>query len=334
MNKQTKYRCNKGGVVISILQEYEKIRKLIGEDRWNNIDSYIKENPELTFDKLIYNMFNWVKFDRWYNKEIKHQQVEILGTWGTDYGDIGCQAILYKDGKQVANVIDSEEETTVRYVYGDSHSELTEELVKASFEFLINNDFDKYLKLPKISECSNLLQEIYDSVCESDASMCHVDDEDWMYWKDSFGFKDDDIEVLKKEIKKYGLDEVIGIGDSGYKIVGYGNLQSMFNDDRTIAKDYALDENNKLEILKTCKDYHILVNNLKYEFLEEIENKLQHYLNYISKNDNIDDYKKEYGNHDIVNWFEGTMDTKDFLRYNIKNKIDKNIEKGDSYEML
>lgn len=67
---------------ISILQEYEKIKELMGEDRWNNIDNYIKENPELTFDKLIYNMFNWIKFDRWYNKEIKKQEVEILGTWG------------------------------------------------------------------------------------------------------------------------------------------------------------------------------------------------------------------------------------------------------------
>lgn len=227
--------------------------------------------------------------------------------------------------------MDSDEETTIRYVYGDSHSELTEELVKASFESLINNDFEKYLELPKISECSNLLQEIYDCVCESDASMCHIDDVDWMYWKDTFDFKDEDIDELKKEIKKYGLEDVIGIGDNGYKIVGYGNLQYMFNDDRNITKDYVLDENNKLEILKTCKDYPVLESNLKYEFLEEMENKLQHYLNYISKNDNIDDYKKEYGNHDIVDWFEGTMDTKDFLRHNIKDKINKKIERGDEY---
>ena len=73
-------------ISISILQEYEKIKELIGEDRWNNIDNYIKENPELTFDKLIYNMFNWIKFDRWYNKEINNQEVKILGTWGTHNG--------------------------------------------------------------------------------------------------------------------------------------------------------------------------------------------------------------------------------------------------------
>lgn len=224
-------------ISISILQEYEKIRELIGDDRWNNIDNYIKENPELTFDKLIYNMFNWIKFDRWYNREIKHQEVKILGTWGTDYGDIACQAVLYKNGKKVANIMDSEEETTIRYVYGDSHSELTEKLVEASFESLINNSFDYYLELPKTSECSKLLQKIYDCVSESDASMCHVDEEDWLYWMENYDFKEDDIEVLKEEIKKYDLDDVIGLGDSGYKIVGYGNLQFLFNDDRDIEKE-------------------------------------------------------------------------------------------------
>lgn len=226
---------------ISILQEYEKIKELIGEDRWNNIDKYIKENPELTFDKLIYNMFNWIKFDKWYNKEIKHQEVKILGTWGTDYGDIACHAILYKDGKQVANIIDSDEETSIRYVYGDSNSELTEKLVEASFESLINEDFDKYLELPKISECSKLLQQIYDYVCESDASMCHVDNEDWLDWKENYDFKDEDIDVLKNEIKKYGLNEVIGIDEDEYKIVGYGNLQFIFNDDRSIEKNLSGD---------------------------------------------------------------------------------------------
>ena len=238
-----KYKCNKKGVIdISILQEYEKIKDLIGEDRWNNIDNYIKENPEMTFDKIVYNMFNWIKFDRWYNKEIKNQEVKILGTWGTDYGDIACQAVLYKDGKKVANIIDSDEETTIRYVYGDSNSELTDELVEVSFESLINDNFDKYLQLPKISDCSKLLQQIYDYVCSSDASMCHVDETDWIEWKEDHDYTDDDIEILKEEIKKYGLNDVIGVDDGEYKIIGYGNLQFIFNDDRNLKTEIENDE--------------------------------------------------------------------------------------------
>ena len=87
--------------------------------------------------------------------------------------------------------------------------------------------------MPKISDCSKLLQEIYDNVCESDATMCHISDEDWNdYYSDNYS--DNDIEVLKEEIKKYGLSEVIGIGDDDYKIVGYGDLETRFNDDRKL----------------------------------------------------------------------------------------------------
>lgn len=76
-------------------------------------------------------------------------------------------------------------------------------------------------------------KEIYDSVCESDATMCHISDEDWNdYYIDNYS--DNDIEVLKEEIKKYGLDEVIGIDDGEYKIVGYGDLETRFNDDRKL----------------------------------------------------------------------------------------------------
>ena len=72
--------------------------------------------------------------------------------------------------------------------------------------------------------------------------MCHVDNDDWLDWQENYDFKDEDIEFLKNEIKKYGLNEVIGIDEDEYKIVGYGNLQFMFNDDRDIEKEQ--EENN------------------------------------------------------------------------------------------
>ena len=50
--------------------------------------------------------------------------------------------------------------------------------------------------------------------------------------------------LLEKEIKKYELDEVIGIGDGGYKIVGYGDLETRFIDDR----DLEINKESELEI--------------------------------------------------------------------------------------
>ena len=104
-------------------------------------------------------------------------------------------------------------------------------LAKEAVRTAILDDFDKYMELPKISKCSKLLQEVYDDVCESDASMCHITQEDWnQFYKDNFTEKD--IDNLKKEVKELGLQEVITFDDAEYKIVGWGDLETRFNDDR------------------------------------------------------------------------------------------------------
>ena len=104
-------------------------------------------------------------------------------------------------------------------------------LAKEAVRTAILDDFDKYMELPKISKCSKLLQEVYDDVCESDASMCHITQEDWdQFYKDNFTEKD--IDNLKKEVKELGLQEVITFDDAEYKIVGWGDLETIFNDDR------------------------------------------------------------------------------------------------------
>ena len=71
--------------------------------------------------------------------------------------------------------------------------------------------------------------------------MCHISNEDWNdYYMDKY--TDENIKNLEIEIKKYGLDEVICIDDGEYKIIGYGDLETRFNDDRNIN---SLDMNNE-----------------------------------------------------------------------------------------
>ena len=54
---------------------------------------------------------------------------------------------------------------------------------------------------------------------------------DWNeFYKDNFTEKD--IDNLKKEVKELGLQEVITFDDAEYKIVGWGDLETRFNDDR------------------------------------------------------------------------------------------------------
>ena len=45
-------------------------------------------------------------------------------------------------------------------------------------------------------------------------------------------FTDKDVDNLKKEVKELGLQEVITFDDAEYKIIGWGDLETRFNDDR------------------------------------------------------------------------------------------------------
>ena len=59
------------------------------------------------------------------------------------------------------------------------------------------------------------------------------------YYADKYSEKD--IEKLKQEITKYKLDELISLNEGEYKIVGYGNLETCFNDDRKLVKNKDLE---------------------------------------------------------------------------------------------
>ena len=49
-------------------------------------------------------------------------------------------------------------------------------------------------------------------------------------------FIDNDLKKLMVEVEKYGLQEVITFNDGEYKILGYGDLETRFNDDRDFLK--------------------------------------------------------------------------------------------------
>jgi hypothetical protein len=52
---------------MSILQEYESIRKEIGQEKYNCIERYLSENPDLFLSDIYYNREHWNKFEEWYN---------------------------------------------------------------------------------------------------------------------------------------------------------------------------------------------------------------------------------------------------------------------------
>ena len=166
------------------------------------------------------------KYEKWYYEDYKKLSAEILSAWVSDYDDIRYNAILYRNNKPVANIIGD--------CYYPAWKDELNNLPK--FKKLVYSGYERFLKLPKASKCSSLLQEIYDTVCESDNSMCYITDEDWKeLYADRYTEKD--IERLKQEVKKYKLDKYITFDEDEYKILGYGDLEMCLNDDRKINKE-------------------------------------------------------------------------------------------------
>lgn len=87
---------------------------------------------------------------------------------------------------------------------------------------------------------------------------------------------------------------------------------------------------NEFKILRECKDYNILLDNLTYNQMKNIENVLEHYLDAFT---DINEYIFSYGNADIINWYEGILSTKDFIKdykasYDFDNLSHEEVENG------
>lgn len=298
---------------MSIFQEYEEIKKMVGKEKWESIDEYInKVHPELRLDQIIYNSNNWIEFEKWFYKNLKGSTVNVCDVWKTDYGDYKALAEIGQNKELKGTIITSYDEQVIRNITDIEKGSLTVNELKNAFAVLICSDIEKYLKLPTISNVSKLLKEIYDCVVTSECSMCHIDYNEWEDFYDDYNERD--IEQLKKEIEKYNLKEVIEIDNGEYKIVGYGDLETRFLDDRNYCKE--LDSNITDKIMTYIKDTF----NIEYS-------------NSFVRNtfSNIIEYGlKKHGNskHDFIKYLSETFDE---LEYEEIEKIIDNKEK--SYEV-
>lgn len=213
--KFIKEELHKGILSLIDVVDKEEIDNKVGLEKYIK---YYKEN----IDEKFYN-------NNPYRKKEKIRGIKVLKILDNDLGDIRCEAILYQGKKEIAHIIASFDPKKVNKLtrYNDINYTLT---------MLIAQNFNKYINLPKISKCSKLLKEIYDDVCLSESSMCYIDYENW---NNSFAnrYTEKDIEHLKKEIKRYNLENVVEVDNGEYKILGYANLAIAFNDDRNINKN-------------------------------------------------------------------------------------------------
>ena len=188
-----------------------------------------------------------MNYEKWFYKKVKEYSVDVQSVWKTDYDDYKCFAVIGNGLKNIGSIIASYDEVQIRNLTGNIKNQLSEKELENAFAVLILNNYNDYKKLPTISNCSKLLKYVYDCVCSSDSSMCHIDYEDWKELKEDLDYTDKDLEILNNEIKKYGLDEVIEVDTGEYIIVGYGDLETRFIDDRDIK--------NRVEVKEELDDY-------------------------------------------------------------------------------
>ena len=298
---------------MSIFQEYEEIKKIVGKEKWESIDEYInKVHPELRLDQIIYNSNNWIEFEKWFYKNLKGSTVNVCDVWETDYGDYKALAEIGKNKELKGTIITSYDEQVIRNITDKEKGSLTVNELKNAFAVLICSDIEKYLKLPTISNVSKLLKEIYDCVVTSECSMCHIDYNEWEDFYDDYNERD--IEQLKKEIEKYNLEEVIEIDNGEYKIIGYGDLETRFLDDRNYCKE--LDLNITDKIMTYIKD------TFNFEYSNSfVRNTFSNIIEYGLK-------KHGDSKHDFIKYLSETFDE---LEYEEIEKIIDNKEK--SYEV-
>lgn len=55
---------------MSILQEYESIRRSIGEDKYNAIEKYLDIHKDLYLSDIYYKQEEYEKFEKWYKEVI------------------------------------------------------------------------------------------------------------------------------------------------------------------------------------------------------------------------------------------------------------------------
>ena len=153
---------------------------------------------------------------------------EIINFWN-DQDDLYVQYIVEDTTtKDKVNTIGYYNTADIECDYNMSSYETIQ---KHLLDILEKNNGVEF-NIPKVSELSSLLKYVYDSICESESNMFYVDYDEWKELKDSDEFTEEDFNILKKEIKKYNLEDVISIDDKEYKICAYGMLQTIFNDDR------------------------------------------------------------------------------------------------------
>lgn len=134
---------------MSILQDYEKARKELGDKKYNAIDKYLAENKDKLLSDVLYKEEEYNKFEEWYNAHISELQVEnkpkcaLIGQDGNIFNLMGIASRTLKNN----GMKEEAKEMCDRIVQSKSYSEalcIMTEYVEVTDEAGLEEDEEEY----------------------------------------------------------------------------------------------------------------------------------------------------------------------------------------------
>lgn len=160
-------------------------------------------------------------------KKIIVRNVDLISCWETDFGDYQARLKIGENNENIGEVGVSYERQKLYDLIGRTdYSKITKKEIEMAICVMALNEFEILKQLPKISKFSELMQRIYDNVCELESSMCFIENDDEV--------SEQDIEKLKEEVKEFGLSDCIRFNEDDCLITAYGDLETSFIDDRGV----------------------------------------------------------------------------------------------------
>lgn len=162
--------------------------------------------------------------------------INVVDNWYSSFDDYRGKAEISKNGNKLGTIIVNFSGDEIIKTIGKDGSDFSRTEIQSAIASLIATNAEKYCSLPRISEVSPLLRTIYDDLLNSENSMSYISNEDWeIDYSDNF--TNEDWENLKKEIKELHLESIVEFDYGNYLIIGYGNLETAFIDDRGVVPE-------------------------------------------------------------------------------------------------
>lgn len=97
---------------MSILQEFEEIKREMGEEQWDQLGTYLTEvRPDLRLDEVLYKEEYFTDFQAWASGE--HNECDILGEIFKELNELSRHEFYIN----MADHLDSEDYTILHEIY-------------------------------------------------------------------------------------------------------------------------------------------------------------------------------------------------------------------------